>query len=367
MELWRLKSIATNIVFPMIDADGDSISAMSDPDSEILSWSDGSIPCAFSNCTGEALSIADGIYFLPLTAGEMSWDHLYIQVKATGLIKTQHILINTQEAVLEKADGVSLASILTNISLWGTSNAIATASLIVGVQSAIINIGRVEASTTVGVASILAQINVFSASAMRDFTSIAINVTSIMRDVTSTIVKLDVFSPSMTVGIASIVSRINLWGTSAAIATTSLIIGVQSTIAKIDIMAPSITVGVASIVSRIDLWGTSLMVGITSTQANVAQASTMAALNNISAADVNAEVLDVLNVDTFAEPGQEAPAATSSLVKKIGYLFKNWRNRKTATSTAINIYADDAVTVDQKITHSDDGNQYDRGEITNGP
>lgn len=84
-------------------------------------------------------------------------------------------------------------------------------------------------------------------------------------------------------------------------------------------------------------------------------------------ADVNAEVLDVLNVDTFAEPGQEAPAATNTLVKKIGYLFKFLRNKVTQDATTLSVYADDAVTVDHKATVSDDGTTYTRGEIGTGP
>jgi len=83
-------------------------------------------------------------------------------------------------------------------------------------------------------------------------------------------------------------------------------------------------------------------------------------------ADVNAEVLDVLNVDTFAEPGQEAPAATNTLVKKIGYLFKLLRNKITTTSTQINVFADDAITVDQKSTISDDATTFTRGEFGSG-
>lgn len=83
--------------------------------------------------------------------------------------------------------------------------------------------------------------------------------------------------------------------------------------------------------------------------------------------DVNAEVLDVLNVDTFAEPGQEAPGATVSLVKKIGYLYKFLRNKKTQTSTTLSIYADDATTVDQKSTVADDGSTFTQGEVASGP
>jgi hypothetical protein len=83
-------------------------------------------------------------------------------------------------------------------------------------------------------------------------------------------------------------------------------------------------------------------------------------------AQVNAEVLDVLNVDTFAEPGQEAPAATNTLAKKIGYLFKAWRNRNTQTASQYSLYGDDATTVDQKATYADDATTSDRGEIASG-
>jgi hypothetical protein len=82
---------------------------------------------------------------------------------------------------------------------------------------------------------------------------------------------------------------------------------------------------------------------------------------------VNTEVLDVLNTDTFAEPGQEAPGATVSLVKKIGYLYKAFRNRATQTATAYKLYNDDAATVDQKRTVSDDATTFDSNEIVSGP
>lgn len=84
-------------------------------------------------------------------------------------------------------------------------------------------------------------------------------------------------------------------------------------------------------------------------------------------ADVNAEVLDVLNTDTFAEPGQEAPAATNTLAKKIGYIFKFLRNKLTQSSTEFKVFADDGTTVDQKATVSDDGTTTTRGEIGSGP
>lgn len=84
-------------------------------------------------------------------------------------------------------------------------------------------------------------------------------------------------------------------------------------------------------------------------------------------ADVNAEVVDTLNTDTYAEPGQEAPGATVSLAKKIGYLYKAFRNKITQTSTTLSIYDDAGTTVDQKATVSDDTTTYTRGEIGTGP
>lgn len=83
--------------------------------------------------------------------------------------------------------------------------------------------------------------------------------------------------------------------------------------------------------------------------------------------NINAEVVDALATDTYAEPGQGTPAATTSLAAKINYLYKNWRNRKTQTSTAWSLYNDDAVTVDQKSTVADDGTTGSKTEVTTGP
>jgi hypothetical protein len=89
-------------------------------------------------------------------------------------------------------------------------------------------------------------------------------------------------------------------------------------------------------------------------------------LENISAADVNAQVVDVLNTDTFAEPGQGTPGATITLAAKIGYLYKAWRNRTTQTASEYALYADDATTKDQEAVVSDNGTTFERGEISTG-
>jgi hypothetical protein len=105
-------------------------------------------------------------------------------------------------------------------------------------------------------------------------------------------------------------------------------------------------------------------VGVTTT---VTGRIDVAVSSRATPAQVNAEVLDVLNVDTFAEPGQEAPPATTTLVKKIGWLYKAFRNRVTQDATTMKIYADDGTTVDAKATVSDNGTTYDRNEVVSGP
>lgn len=92
-----------------------------------------------------------------------------------------------------------------------------------------------------------------------------------------------------------------------------------------------------------------------------------AALSTLTAAQVNTEVLDVLTVDTFALPGQEAPAATNTIKNWMAYLFKAFRNKLTVDATTIKLFADDGTTVDQKATVSDDGTTYLRGELGSGP
>lgn len=84
-------------------------------------------------------------------------------------------------------------------------------------------------------------------------------------------------------------------------------------------------------------------------------------------AQVNAEVLDVLTVDTFAQPGQEAPAATTTFGKMFAYLYKGWRNKKTQTATTRKLFADNETTVDQVATDSDDSTTYVKGELVSGP
>lgn len=92
-------------------------------------------------------------------------------------------------------------------------------------------------------------------------------------------------------------------------------------------------------------------------------------INNSALQTTVAQTGDAYGALTGAqsEPGQGTPAANASPLTKIAYLFKNWRNRKTQTSSQWSLYNDDATTVDQKATVSDDGTTAGKTEIATGP
>lgn len=97
MELRRSKNVATYIVVPIVDADGDIVTGAAGLDSELNYWDDGNAPqSTFTDCTNEATEIGStGVYYLSLTQAEMNHDYVYVIVKtSTAGAKTQHILIN---------------------------------------------------------------------------------------------------------------------------------------------------------------------------------------------------------------------------------------------------------------------------------
>lgn len=84
-------------------------------------------------------------------------------------------------------------------------------------------------------------------------------------------------------------------------------------------------------------------------------------VNLVTEAQVNAQVLDVLSVDTFAELAAP-PAATSSLKDKITWLFMYARNKVTQTAIARTLYRDDTTTVAGTSATSDNGTTFTKGE-----
>lgn len=88
----------------------------------------------------------------------------------------------------------------------------------------------------------------------------------------------------------------------------------------------------------------------------------ISALNNLSAAQVNAEVVDALATDTYAEP-TGVPAATVSLAAKIGRLYKSLMRGIEVTATA-KTFLDAAGEAEWNKALSDDGEVYTEGGAT---
>lgn len=86
-------------------------------------------------------------------------------------------------------------------------------------------------------------------------------------------------------------------------------------------------------------------------------------LNDLDAAAVNAEVVDALATDTYAE-SSAVPAATASLAAKIQWLATLARNKVTQTATTQLVRNDaDSATLGTS-TVSDDGTTFTRGEFS---
>ena len=85
-------------------------------------------------------------------------------------------------------------------------------------------------------------------------------------------------------------------------------------------------------------------------------------LSTLTAAQVNAEVLDVLATDLFAELAA-VPAASSSLKDKISFLFMLARNKVTQTASTQTLFADNTTTPVAASATSDVGGTFTRGEF----
>lgn len=95
--------------------------------------------------------------------------------------------------------------------------------------------------------------------------------------------------------------------------------------------------------------------------------SGFAGLNDISAADVNAQVSDVIKTDTISEMSQGAPPGSPTMEQAVNYLYKAWRNKNMTDSSTIEIYNDAGSTVLFKSNISDDGTDFTKGEYVSGP
>ena len=337
------KAAAYRVTFPILDADGDLVTGATGLDSEVSK--DGG---TFADCTNEATEIAtsSGVYYLDLTSTEMDADTVAVIVKSSTLgAKTTTIVMYPEEAgdirvnVTQISDDTTAANTLELFAeaLDQSTGQLDSGSLANGtitansIASDAITAAKLAADVTTEIQNGLA-----TSAAL---TTVEGKIDTIDQNVDAILVDTGTTLPATLLTIAGYIDT-----------------EVAAIKAKTDQLA-------FSTANRVDAQVFGMEAGTVTAAAVATDAIDADALAADALAEVNAQVVDALNVDTYAEPGSGAPAATASIVAKIGYLYKAWRNKITQTSTEYKVYADDGTTVDQKATVGDDGATFTRGEV----
>jgi hypothetical protein len=92
----------------------------------------------------------------------------------------------------------------------------------------------------------------------------------------------------------------------------------------------------------------------------------ISSLNDISTADVNAQVVDVLKTDTIAEMGQAIPPTTPTFEEAVMYLYMALTKAGDVDASTMEFY-NNAGTVIWKKTLADDGSNYTETKGASGP
>jgi hypothetical protein len=350
------------IVYPFLDADGDLVTGATTPDAEISKNGD-----TFADCTNESTEIAtsSGIYYLSLTGTELTCDVATIIAKsATSGMKTTVATLYPRKLVSIRAGtsasgGVSTSTIVLD----------ASASAVDDFYNGMIVAAVIDSTTEVRM--------------ITDYTG-STQTATVTPDWNTAPDNNDTFTVYLPDGVQINQANVTQWlGANAATPTTAGVPEVDIThIAGAAVSTTTAQLGVNVVQLSADATaadnaeaffdgtgyaGTNNVIPTVTTVTNLTNAPTSGDLTATMKSSVNAEIVDALSTDTYAEPGQGAPAATTTLAAKINYLYKAFRNKTTQTSTTWSLFADDATTVDQKSTVSDDGTTFTRGEIAAGP
>ena len=90
------------------------------------------------------------------------------------------------------------------------------------------------------------------------------------------------------------------------------------------------------------------------------------ALQDLSAAEVNAEVVDVMKVDTVTEMAQGAPPASPTLEEILNYVYRKLRNKEETTASETATYDNAGTTKLFKSTLTDDATTFTKNEAGTG-
>lgn len=104
------------------------------------------------------------------------------------------------------------------------------------------------------------------------------------------------------------------------------------------------------------VWSTAVRVLTAGTNIVLAKGVGVTGFNDVSAAQVNAEVVDVMNVDTYGETSG-VPGATDTIINKLSRLYDGLINKLDVTASKKKFYNNSDVAQWEKDL-SDDGVTY---------
>ena len=118
--------------------------------------------------------------------------------------------------------------------------------------------------------------------------------------------------------------------------------------------------------SQSDVWSVATRLLTAGTNIALAKGVGVTGFNDISAANVNSEVSDVLKTDTIAERTQSIPPTTPTFEEAISYLYMALRNAVDVDS-GFKEFNNNAGTVIWKKALTDDGSNYVEAKGESGP
>ena len=362
------KNIAYRVTFPILDADGDLVTGAAALDSE-SSLDAGT----FADLTAEATEIAtsSGMYFLELTAAEMNGDTIAVIVKTTTTgAKTTPIVMYPEEA----------GNIRVNVTqISGDATAADNEELFFD------GTGYNAANSTIGTATALGA-GAVSAAAIAtgaiDADALAADASTEIRSLASG--TADSGSTTTMVDAARTEADTDYWAGQIIVFTSGTLLGQARQITAFNAATDTITFAPATTVAVLthtyEIWpsdgslrptvvGRTLDVTATgeagidldNTVGTLAKTTDITGFNDLTAAAVNAEVVDALATDTYVESAGVV-AATATLAAKISWLATLARNKitQTATTQALRNDADAANIATAAV--SDDGTTATRAE-----
>ena len=361
MEVLRKYGAATTINFPLIDA------GANDFESTPVTFAAGDTKIkkdegASANTTNNPAHEGEGIYSLALTATEMQAARIVITIidSATKAWEDQAVLISTYgNASAQHAfdlDTASTAQTGDNYARLGTPAGASVSA----------DIAAIEAQTDdIGVAG--AGLSAIPWNAAWD--------AEVQSEVNDALVAIHLdhllavdYDPASKPGVATALFN-ELIESDAGVSryTANALEQAPDTTTGLSLAADQsgVTVGTVS-----TLTGHTAQTGDSFARlgapAGASVSADIAALNDLSAAEVNAEMVDALTVDTIAELAQGQPAATPTIATALMLLYMALRNKLDTDATTLEIH-NNAGTVIAKKTLSDDGTTYSEAKMASGP